>query len=406
MEEVIGREVIMFKRLSTITLVICAIAALTISQSAYAQPEGLVLWNKLGSDEEVLNSAFGPDLEFYIGGGGIEVQGDREYLPVTLKGVYFNMARVHNLVLSNLSNVIDPEKGCIELWYYHTALPEGYSYNCYRLFDGIYGLGAGMGFDLYDYYYQPKKTLRFWLSFGASGVPTLEYDANNIPVNQWVHLAASWDRDGINGSSETIRLYVNGAKVAWSTLNGWGNTVGSRADICGGNDRDIAGKFCMDNLKIWNYAKTDFSDRFAEIPVAIDIKPGSEPNSINLGSNGVFPVAILSSEDFDATQADPGTVSLAGAGVAVRGKNSKPLAHGADVNKDGRLDLVVQVETEDLDPDQLQDGLACLTGETYGGESFAGFDEIRIVPPEAKPGPSLNPRRKLVETWAGVKSKY
>ena len=35
--------------------------------------------------------------------------------------------------------------------------------------------------------------------------------------------------------------------------------------------------------------------------VAIDIKPGSYPNSINLKSNGKVPVAILSSPTFDAT---------------------------------------------------------------------------------------------------------
>ena len=48
------------------------------------------------------------------------------------------------------------------------------------------------------------------------------------------------------------------------------------------------------------------------IDAVIDIKPGSDPNSINLKSNGVLPVAILSTsqadgevEDFDATTADP-----------------------------------------------------------------------------------------------------
>jgi hypothetical protein len=40
------------------------------------------------------------------------------------------------------------------------------------------------------------------------------------------------------------------------------------------------------------------------IPVLIDIKPGSDPNSINLGSRGTVPVAILSTQDFDATTVD------------------------------------------------------------------------------------------------------
>ena len=119
------------------------------------------------------------------------------------------------------------------------------------------------------------------------------------------------------------------------------------------------------------------------IEVGIDIKPGSYPNSINLGSNGVVPVAILSSADFDATiEVDRDTVELAGAGVAVRGKNNKLLAHEEDVNDDGLLDLVCQVETENLDPGTFQDGYAVLTGKTIGGQDIEGMDEITIVPPQ------------------------
>jgi len=77
------------------------------------------------------------------------------------------------------------------------------------------------------------------------------------------------------------------------------------------------------------------------IEVTIDIKPGSYPNAINLGSKGVIPVAILSSGDFVATSVNPDTVMLGGATIAVRGKGSKLMAHEEDVNDDGLVDLVV-----------------------------------------------------------------
>lgn len=118
------------------------------------------------------------------------------------------------------------------------------------------------------------------------------------------------------------------------------------------------------------------------INVEIDIKPGSYPNSINLGSNGVIPVAILSSVDFDAITIDPETVALAGAGVAVRGKSDNSMAHQEDVDGDGLVDLVLQVETENLDPDTFQDGQAVLTGSTYDDKNIEGSDEIAIVPVE------------------------
>lgn len=116
--------------------------------------------------------------------------------------------------------------------------------------------------------------------------------------------------------------------------------------------------------------------------VDIDVKPGSDPNSINLDSNGLIPVAILSSQDFDATNVDPDTVMLAGAGVELRGKGSKYMAHEEDVNGDGLVDLVVQIGTANLDPGIFQDGYVILTGETFDNVSFEGEDEINIVPPE------------------------
>ena len=112
--------------------------------------------------------------------------------------------------------------------------------------------------------------------------------------------------------------------------------------------------------------------------VGIDIKPGEYPNSINLGSHGVVPVAILSSPSFDATQVDPLTITLAGAHVALRGKGT-PMVSQQDVNDDGLLDLVVHVETEalELSPEDTE---ALLLGQTYGGLHIVGSDSVRIVP--------------------------
>ena len=121
------------------------------------------------------------------------------------------------------------------------------------------------------------------------------------------------------------------------------------------------------------------------LQVNIDIKPESNPNIINLGSKGNIPVAILSTDEFDATTVDPETVLFAGAGVAVRGNGKKELAHLEDVNGDGMLDLLLQIETENLDPGTFQDGYAFLTGRTYEGQNVEGSDEITIVPPEDPP---------------------
>lgn len=116
--------------------------------------------------------------------------------------------------------------------------------------------------------------------------------------------------------------------------------------------------------------------------VEIDIKPGSDTNPINPGSNGVIPVAILTTEDFDAADVDPSTVSLAGQGVAVRGKAEKLMARLEDVDGDGDADLVVQVETNVGEGQAWESGTVELTGETYEGHAIIGYDDIIVVPPE------------------------
>lgn len=114
------------------------------------------------------------------------------------------------------------------------------------------------------------------------------------------------------------------------------------------------------------------------IPVQIDVKPDDELNAINPGSKGVIPVAIFSSENFDATSVDPESIELAGAEVAVVGKG-KSLHHEVDVDGDGLTDLLCQVDTESLTL-ELDAGEVQLIGETYDGQLIEGYDFILVVP--------------------------
>jgi thrombospondin type 3 repeat protein len=112
--------------------------------------------------------------------------------------------------------------------------------------------------------------------------------------------------------------------------------------------------------------------------VQIDIKPGAFPNTINLGSSGVVPVAILSTPTFDARTVNPLTVVLAGADVRVKG-NGTAMASFQDINGDGRLDLVVHVNTQAFEL-SLGDTVAFLEAKTFSGALVIGSDSVRIVP--------------------------
>ena len=117
------------------------------------------------------------------------------------------------------------------------------------------------------------------------------------------------------------------------------------------------------------------------IIVDIDIKPGSDPNPINPGSNGLIPVAILTTDGFDASTVDPDSVTLAGSSVAVRGKSEKMMARMEDIDGDGDDDLLLQVETQSDDA-LWESGTVTLLGKTYDGQAIEGTDDVVIVPPE------------------------
>lgn len=114
------------------------------------------------------------------------------------------------------------------------------------------------------------------------------------------------------------------------------------------------------------------------IAVTIDIKPGSSPNSVNLGSHGAVSVAILSTSTFNATTVNPTAVTLEGASVRLKG-NGTPLASFQDINGDGLLDFLVQVSTDALQLSET-DTEAVLEGQTFDGMSIRGVDSVRVVP--------------------------
>jgi len=113
------------------------------------------------------------------------------------------------------------------------------------------------------------------------------------------------------------------------------------------------------------------------ILVDVDIKPGSFPNSINLGSKGVIPVAILGTEDFDVTTVEPITVGF-GPGDALP-------VHWAleDVDGDGDVDMILHFKVQDTGISE-GDTEATLIGNTEDGIPISGTDSVRIVPPKGK----------------------
>ncbi len=189
-----------------------------------------------------------------------------------------------------------------------------------------------------------------------------------------------------NHNGYGIRAFF-GAVVNYSYNDLWQNALGATD----GNPVDGGGNISADPLYNSDYTlgagspcigvASDGSDMgrlFDEcgcappvIQVAIDIKPGSDPNSINLGSSGVVPVAVLTTDDFDASNVDPASVLFADASP-VRWVME-------DVDADGDVDMLFHFKTQELNltGDSTE---ATLTGTTFDGTPIEGTDTVNIVP--------------------------
>ena len=126
----------------------------------------------------------------------------------------------------------------------------------------------------------------------------------------------------------------------------------------------------------WPSANLCYQAQVGQVPetVLIDVKPGSDRNAINPRSRGVTPVAVLTTQDFDATSLDPSAVQFGPDGATI-GRRSVGVE---DVDGDGDLDLLLRFPTP-------LTGIVCgttevvLTGQTFFGTPIQGMDSVVTV---------------------------
>jgi len=110
------------------------------------------------------------------------------------------------------------------------------------------------------------------------------------------------------------------------------------------------------------------------VGVNIEVKPGSNQTVINVAAKGMIPVAILSSNTFNATKVNPLTVRFGATGTEALPRHWTL----QDVNGDGLPDLVLQFSTRNTGL-QAGDNQATLMGMTTDGIPFRGFAIIQSI---------------------------
>jgi hypothetical protein len=109
--------------------------------------------------------------------------------------------------------------------------------------------------------------------------------------------------------------------------------------------------------------------RYVFSGLLVDLKPGSDPNCVKTSSRGTVSVAVLTTEDFDATTVDPSSGDFGGA---------QPWRWSMqDIDWDGDHDLVLKFKTREV-AEWPAEGTDCdlviLTAQTFDGTAVAGAD--------------------------------
>ncbi|MDZ7401548.1 MAG: LamG domain-containing protein [candidate division KSB1 bacterium] len=231
------------------------------------------------------------------------------------------------------------------------------------------------------------------LSFKSQFAPynrTTGHTANmpDLVIGEWYFVAVTAD-----ATSRMVKFYVNGNLVDSAILpysimqytNDEPLRIGRRKDglfFNGIIDEVEVFNRILSSEEIKALYNAGSAGKCKFIHVEIDIKPGSYPNSINCqNNNGVIPVAIITTEAFDATNVDHKTVRFGKTGIEamemhVDKKTCEPKRHEEDVDGDGDIDLVFHFRFGDTHI-ECGDEEAILTGVTFGGKNIIGIDSIR-----------------------------
>jgi len=242
------------------------------------------------------------------------------------------------------------------------------------------------------------------------------FSTGTVPAGVWTHVAWTYDRN-----AAVSRVYINGSFDSQSNRTNAINTndaelwIGRLDTSRSGGPEWSAG--LVDEVEVFNRALSETEIQAIYNagslgkckPPQINIKPGSDPNSINTCSQGATPVTIWGSETLDVSKIDQDQLLFASAAVKTVGRSGRSLCSIKDVGSydasfpdnlnptpDGYDDLTCHFVTFNLalddsstqaavtitgcdDPTVTGDPGHCDTGDPGYFEVVSATDSVNIV---------------------------
>ena len=221
-------------------------------------PGGVRFWSQLGSSTDILNPVLGaagtfgtpPNFEGVKFGNGLNCS-EASYVQVTFPTL----------------NCLSHSEGTVEFWMkpnFSATATSGMAVQTH-LFDS----NSGVSGERLELFFDKDLELLIFRMNGSSGTEISSrpsWSSGDI-----VHVAIVWDSMGRHiGNGETMALYINGTKQIDSgavTTTWQAGAFGSF--FCFGGAAVSEARASFDNLKIYDYARTDFDSRYEEADMGI-----------------------------------------------------------------------------------------------------------------------------------------
>lgn len=281
----------------------------------------------------------------------------------------------------NSASRIDPALGAVG----------GGGYNIGAI-DLTVSLGAGAG--PYNYSDMTGSTLT---APPSAGTWTITHDSGQAGT-EWGTITWNDEAEGIVPGDAQLTVEARSSDDNGLTWSAWENvSYGVDLTVPNGQHLQVRVSFVRSSTGE-SPTLSDLTIRAVdpEVEVAVDIRPTSCPNPLNVRQRGVLPVAILGTADFDVTEIDASTVQLEGVSALrssledVATPFDGPFSDPPDAldctteGADGFTDLVLHFDAQSVsgtlgNPADGEVLLLTLTGQLNDGTPIVGADVVRII---------------------------